>query len=65
MININKEGNNMNTPRYAYGEMGEQVRDAVDHFVHSEKQNILALIYWCERVGMDSDEIIDLLKEEL
>ncbi|MEL0152281.1 MAG: hypothetical protein VW779_03600 [Halieaceae bacterium] len=55
----------MNTPRYAYGEMGEQVRDAVDHFVHSEKQNILALIYWCERVGMDSDEIIDLLKEEL
>lgn len=55
----------MTTPRYAYGEIGEQVRDAVDHFVHSETQNILALIYWCERVGMDSDEIIDLLKEEL
>jgi hypothetical protein len=55
----------MTTPWYAYGEAGEHTRDAVDRFVHSEKQNILALIYWCERVGMDSDEIIDLLKEEL
>jgi len=55
----------MTTPRYAYGEMGEQVRDAVDHFVHSETQNILALIYWCERVGMTDAEIVQLLKEEL
>ena len=56
----------MTTPRYAYGEMGEQVRDAVDHFVHSETQNILALIYWCEgNAGMTDAEIVQLLKEEL
>ena len=60
-----KEGNNMATPWYAYGEAGEQTRDAVDRFVHSETQNILALIYWCERVGMTDAEIVQLLKEEL
>jgi len=55
----------MTTPWYAYGEAGEHTRDAVDRFVHSETQNILALIYWCERVGMTDAEIVQLLKEEL
>ncbi len=55
----------MSVPWYAYGEAGEHTRDAVDKFVKSETQNILALIYWCERVGMTNDEIVDLLKEEL
>jgi len=55
----------MTTPRYAYGEMGEQVRDACDAFIHSNEPDILKMIIWLEIIGMDSDSIVKLLKEEL
>tara|TARA_R100000329_G_scaffold115345_1_gene94794 strand:+ start:428 stop:655 length:228 start_codon:yes stop_codon:yes gene_type:complete len=60
-----KEGNNMTTSVFYYGEMGEQVRDACDAFIHSNEPDILKMIIWCQIVGMDSDEIVQLLKEEL
>ena len=53
------------TPWYAYSDAGEQVRDACDNFVHSNEPNILALIYWLERFGLNNDEIVTVLKEEL
>ena len=64
-INPTKERNNMTTSVFYYGEMGEQVRDACDAFIHSNEPDILKMIIWCQIVGMDSDEIVQLLKEEL
>ena len=55
----------MTTSVFYYGEMGEQVRDACDAFIHSNAPDILKMIIWCQIVGMDSDEIVQLLKEEL
>ena len=55
----------MTTSVFYYGEMGEQVRAACDAFIHSNEPDILKMIIWCQIVGMDSDEIVQLLKEEL
>lgn len=51
--------------RYSYGEVGQQIRDAADNYLHSGEANVYEFIYWCERFGLASDDIIDILKEEL
>ena len=56
--------NNM-TQRYAYGETGDQIRQAADSYLHSGEVNVYEFIYWCERFGLASEDIIDILKEEL
>ena len=53
------------TQRYAYGETGEQIRQAADNYLHSGEANVYEFIYWCERFGLASEDIIDILKEEL
>jgi hypothetical protein len=51
--------------RYAYAETGDQIRDAADGYLHSGEVNVYEFIYWCERFGLASEDIIDILKEEL
>jgi hypothetical protein len=51
--------------RYAYGETGDQIRQAADSYLHSGEVNVYEFIYWCERFGLASEDIIDILKEEL
>ena len=53
------------TQRYAYAETGDQIRDAADSYLHSGEVNVYEFIYWCERFGLSSDDIIEILKEEL
>lgn len=55
----------MTTSVFYYGEVGEQLRDACDAFIHSNEPDILKIIAFCEILGMSSSEIIQLLKEEL
>ncbi len=51
--------------RYSYGEAGQQIRDAADNYLHSGEANVHEFIYWCERFGLASEDIIEILKEEL
>jgi hypothetical protein len=62
-MDVYKE-NNM-AQRYAYAETGDQIRDAADSYLHSGEVNVYEFIYWCERFGLSSEDIIDILKEEL